>query len=62
MEVPHYHGAFQFDQAAEEAGFKPPEMYKFDPSEFPGYIHTMTNEDESALDNHDHFATWVFEL
>ncbi len=62
MNNPHYHGAFQFNNAAKIAGFQPPEIYPFDPSEFPGYDHTMTHQDESALDNHDKFVTWVFEL
>lgn len=62
VDSPHYYGAFQFDEAAKTAGFGPPEVYPFDPKDFPGYTHTMTHEDESALDNHDKFATWVFEL
>ncbi len=62
VDSPHYQGAFQFDEAAAIAGFQPPELYPFEPSEFPEYNHTMTNEGESALDNHDKFGTWVFEL
>ncbi|NBX02457.1 MAG: DUF2431 domain-containing protein [Alphaproteobacteria bacterium] len=60
VDSPHYHGAFQFDEAAEAAGFKDPASYPFEPSEFPGYEHTMTNEDESAIDHHRKFRTWVF--
>jgi len=59
---PHYHGAFQFEEAAEKAGFQPPVMYSFNPSDFPGYTHTMTNDDESAIDDHKKFGTWVFRL
>ena len=62
VDSPHYRDAFQFDKAAEAAGFLPPEEYSFEPDSFSGYTHTVTNEDEGALDHHDHFATWVFEL
>ncbi len=58
----YYQGTFQFEEAAEIAGFKPPEIYKFDPSEFPGYVHAMTHEEGSALENHGKFSTWVFRL
>ncbi len=60
VDSPHYHGAFQFDEAAEAAGLKTPVSYPFEPSEFPGYEHTMTNEDENAIDHHRKFRTWVF--
>lgn len=60
VDSPHYEGAFQFDDAAEIAGFLPPEVYPFDPSAFPGYTHTMTHEEGDALDNHDAFGTWIF--
>lgn len=60
VDTPHYHGAFQFDEAASIAGFQAPEIYKFDPSDFPSYHHTMTHQDGDALSNHDAFATWVF--
>ncbi len=60
VDSPHYHGAFQFDEAAEAAGFKTPASYPFELSVFSGYEHTMTNEDESAIDHHRKFRTWVF--
>lgn len=56
----HYRGAFQFEEAAEMAGFLPPEVHPFDPDRFPGYEHTMAHEDGGALDQHDKFSTWVF--
>ena len=56
----HYRGAFQFDEAADIAGFSPPESYPFDPSAFPEYEHTMTHQSGSAIDHHDEFSTWVF--
>lgn len=60
VDSPHYEGAFQFDEAAEIAGFLPPEVYPFDPSDFPDYTHAMTHQEGDALDNHDAFSTWVF--
>lgn len=62
VDSPHYHGAFQFEEAAERAGFQPPVMVKFDPNHFLGYSHTMTNSDESATLKHKKFGTWVFTL
>lgn len=60
VDSPHYEGAFQFEDAAEFADFKPPESYPFDPSLFSGYVHTNTNDDDSALEEHAKFMTWVF--
>ncbi len=62
VDSPHYEGAFQFEEAAEFAGYETPETYPFDPSMFSGYSHTNTNDDESALDEHNKFLTWVFRL
>lgn len=62
VDSPHYRGAFQFEEAADEAGFAEPAVYPFEPDNFPGYSHIVTNQDESALDNHDDFSTWVFRL
>lgn len=39
-----------------------PTTHRFDPDAFPGYEHTMTNEDGSALSKHDQFSTWVFRV
>lgn len=60
VDSPHYEGAFQFEEAAEFAGLTAPESYPFDPSLFSGYAHTNTNDDDSALDEHAKFITWVF--
>jgi len=62
VDNPHYHGAFQFDEAAAFSGYEQPEAYPFDPSLFSGYSHTNTNDDDSALDDHSRFTTWVFRL
>lgn len=60
VDTPHYRGAFQFDEAADIAGFQPPESYPFDPNAFSEYEHTMTHQSGSALDDRDKFSTWVF--
>ncbi|WP_395477388.1 hypothetical protein [Rickettsia endosymbiont of Pantilius tunicatus] len=39
-----------------------PIKYKFDPKDYPEYSHTMTNQDESAIEEHSKFATWEFKL
>ena len=59
---PHYLGAFNFPEAAMKAGFHTPEAYPFDPSDFAGYEHTMTHQDENGLEDHDRFSLWVFRL
>ncbi len=62
VDTPHYRGAFQFEEAAKIAGFKPPEFYKFDPNAFPEYEHTMTNQNGSALESHNKFSTFIFKI
>lgn len=62
VDNPHYRGSFQFFEAAEKTGFLTPTIHRFDPDAFPGYEHTMTNEDGSALSKHDQFSTWVFRV
>ncbi|PZP85945.1 MAG: hypothetical protein DI582_04425 [Azospirillum brasilense] len=62
VDNPHYRGSFQFFEAAEKTGFMPPTIHRFDPNAFPGYEHTMTNEEGSALSEHDQFSTWVFRV
>lgn len=59
---PYYEGAFQLEDANEFAGLKTPESYPFDPSNFPGYSHVNTNDDESAIEDHRKFITRVFRL
>lgn len=62
VDSPHYQGAFQFEEAAEKAGYHIAGSYPFDPESFPGYSHTNINDDDSALEKHDDFKTWIFEL
>lgn len=61
VDSPHYEGAFNFEEAAAFADYKVSATYTFDPSIFPGYSHINTNNEESALDGHGRFITWVFE-
>lgn len=60
VDNPHYHGAFQCEEAAQIAGYKAPESYSLNPDDFSSYEHSMTNEEDSAIDDHRKFITWVF--
>jgi hypothetical protein len=60
VDSPYYRGLFHFEEAAEQAGFPPPHVATFDPDDFPGYHHTMTHEEESAIDDYEHFASYIF--
>lgn len=62
VDSPHYAGTFKLDEAATFAGYETPQCYPFDPSMFPGYSHTNTNDDKSAINDHKRFSTWVFRL
>lgn len=56
----YYRGSFQFFEAAQVAGFKPPVAHPFFASHFSGYIHTNTLDDDSALSKGTACQTWVF--
>lgn len=60
VDSPFYEGAFKMDEAARKAGFAAPEIYTFDPKDYPGYTHQNTANEESAADGHTAFATFVF--
>lgn len=62
FDSPFYEGAFKMDDVAKKAGYQPPEIFDFDPDQYSGYIHQNTDNDESALENHDAFTTFVFTL
>lgn len=62
VDSPFYEGAFKMDDAAKKAGYQLPEIFDFDPDQYSGYIHQNTDNDESALEKHDTFATFVFTL
>ncbi|MXN63273.1 DUF2431 domain-containing protein [Stappia sp. GBMRC 2046] len=57
-----YAGAFGLPAAARFAGFGEPEIHKFKPSRFPGYMHANTLGGQSALAKYRSFSTWVFRL
>ena len=61
VDSPYYQGAFQIEEAGTEAKYKRYSIYKFNPLLFQNYIHTMTNEDESAISTNDDLITIVFE-
>lgn len=60
VDSPFYEGAFKMGEAASKAGYQPPVIFDFDPDQYSGYTHQNTDNDESALENHDTFATHVF--
>lgn len=60
VDRPHYHGTFQLGDAAKDAGFTISEPLSFDPSQFTGYDHTNTHDDESAINRHSRFLTCIF--
>jgi len=60
VDSPFYEGAFKMDEAARKAGFAAPEIYTFNPKDYPGYTHQNTANEESAADGHTAFATFVF--
>lgn len=62
VDSPHYQGAFQFKEAGSVAGYRKVTGYDFNPLLFPNYVHTMTNEDESAISKNDKLMTVVFEV
>ncbi len=61
VDSPYYQGAFQIEEAGTEAKYKRYTIYKFNPLIFKDYVHTMTNEDESAISKNDDLITIVFE-
>ena len=61
VDSPYYQGGFQIEEAGTEAKYKRYAIYKFNPLLFQNYVHTMTNEDESAISKNDDLITIVFE-
>jgi 25S rRNA (uracil2634-N3)-methyltransferase len=61
VDSPYYQGAFQIEEAGTKAKYKHYTIYKFNPLLFANYIHTMTNEGESAISKNDDLVTIVFE-
>ncbi|MCC8418460.1 MAG: DUF2431 domain-containing protein [Rickettsia endosymbiont of Glossina mortisans submortisans] len=57
-----YNSIFQFEKLSQELKISTPIKYKFDPKDYPEYVHTMTNQDESAIEGYSKFATWEFKL
>jgi hypothetical protein len=60
VDSPFYEGAFKLHEAAQKAGLSAPVVYDFDPSRFAGYAHQNTENEGSALQHHDTFATFAF--
>jgi 25S rRNA (uracil2634-N3)-methyltransferase len=57
-----YNGVFRFAEIGQELDLASPIQYKFDPADYSGYVHTMTHEEGSILDEYDRFITWEFRI
>jgi hypothetical protein len=57
-----YNNMFRFEDLSKKLAMQKPVKYKFDPRDYPEYTHTMTHQDESAIDEYGKFATWEFRL
>jgi 25S rRNA (uracil2634-N3)-methyltransferase len=57
-----YNNMFRFDQLAEELGIRQLTKYKFNPKDYPEYEHTMTHQEESAIDDYSNFVTYEFHI
>lgn len=57
---PFYEGAFKMNDVAKKADLPAPAIYTFNPEDYPGYAHQNTADEESAIDEHTAFATFVF--
>ena len=60
VDSPFYEGAFKMGDAAKKAGFSEPDIYTFNPKDYPAYSHQNTADEESAINEHTAFATFVF--
>lgn len=57
----YYDGRFRMDEAAEYAGIKNFYAIPFSPGDFPSYSHVNTNDEDSALKEHQSFETWILQ-
>jgi hypothetical protein len=60
VDTPFYEGAFKMDDAAKKAGFAKPDIYTFNPQDYPAYSPPNTADEEAAINEHSAFATFVF--
>ncbi|MBW4709549.1 DUF2431 domain-containing protein [Roseobacter sp. YSTF-M11] len=60
VDNPFCEGAFKMDDAAKKAGFEAPDIYTFNPKDYPAYSHQNTADEESAINEHTAFATIGF--
>ncbi|WP_299830448.1 Rossmann-like fold-containing protein [uncultured Roseobacter sp.] len=59
VDSPFYEGAFKTDDAVRKTGFETPDIYTFNPKDYPAYSHQNTADEESAINEHTAFATFV---
>lgn len=58
----YYKNMFRFEKLSDELGITRPIKYKFNPKDYPEYVHTMTHQDDSAIENYSKFATYEFKI
>ena len=62
VDSPYYQGAFQIEEVGQVTNYRRYSTYNFNPLLFPNYVHTMTNENESAISKNDDLITVVLEV
>lgn len=60
VDNPHYEGVFKMKEAARKVGLSAPDIFDFDPDDFPEYTHENTLGGTSAIQQQGSFATFVF--
>ena len=61
VDTAYYKGVFDYENLNIKQ-YNEPKIYKFEPLNYKGYIHTKTHEEKSGLDKYDDFISLVFSL
>lgn len=61
VDTPYYKGSFGLEDLNLKE-YREPITYKFNPSRYKGYKHTMTHKDENALEKYESFISLAFIL
>jgi hypothetical protein len=62
VDTDFYNNMFRFNDIADSLKILAPVKYRFDPNDYSQYQHSMTNNDDSAIDEYSKFATWEFKI
>lgn len=60
VDTPYYEGLFALQEASEIAGYKIIDQMPFYPEDYDGYQHTMTNSEDSGIEEYNSFITLIF--